>query len=118
MPCFPMASTAQGREAARTGNNPEQDIQHLAYKAISAHMSQKVMVIDNADKLVFISNEAKEFLTFKNHHPSLVVYELVPQPLRAELKAQLFKVRRNRQSSESSSITNLRICISPQAFPI
>ena len=77
------------------------DVEQLAYKSIANNLAQKVMVVDARDQLVFISDPAKDFLSFKSHQPSLVIYDLVPQPLRAELKAQLFKVRRNQEKSQS-----------------
>ncbi|MCG8494852.1 MAG: EAL domain-containing protein [Enterobacterales bacterium] len=100
----------------------ELDLEQLAYKSIAYNLVQRVMVVDNQDQLVFISDAAKEFLSFKSHQPSLVIYDLVPQPIRAELKAQLFKVRRNRQLSNSGfhkvKLEGREVLIQFQVFPL
>jgi two-component system CheB/CheR fusion protein len=123
LPFMPFTSTlATQNKAVVIEESPELDVERLAYKAIAHQLARVMVVVDNQDDVVYVSDAARSYLRFKTHHPSLTIHELVPQPLRAELKAQLFKARRNREPSLSgfhSVVFNDReTMVQLQVFPL
>lgn len=102
LPFMHVVSTISSREKAETkAATGEQDVEQLAARSVAQFLAPRVMVVDHCDQLIYTSPLAKDLLSFKSHHPSLLIHELMPQPLRAELKAQLFKVRRSCQPGNS-----------------
>lgn len=123
LPFMPFASTLPSpNKLVVSEEAPELDLERLAFKAVARQLAKVMVVVDNRDEVVYVSDEARSFLRFKTHRPSLTVHDLVPQPLRAELKAQLFKARRNREPSVSGfhsvSLNDEESMVQLQVFPL
>lgn len=87
----------------KPSQKPERDLEPLVNKAVAQSIASAMIVVNASDSVIYVSELARNILRFTTNNPSLTVYDLIPAPIRAELKAQLYKVRRDRTPSTSGT---------------
>ncbi len=72
----------------------EVELENIIFKELSKHFSPASAIIDEHNKIHYITDDAKDFLQFRGGDTDLLIFSLINSALQAELKALLYKMRR------------------------
>ncbi len=75
----------------------EDELEHIIFKELSKHFAPASAIIDEHNKIHYITDDAKDYLQFRGGDTDLLIFSLINSALQAELKALLYKMRRLNQ---------------------
>ncbi|MCW8928674.1 MAG: EAL domain-containing protein [Gammaproteobacteria bacterium] len=81
----------------------EGELENIIFRELSKHFSPASAIIDDHNKIHYITDDAKDFLQFRGGDTDLLIFSLINSALQAELKALLYKMRRLNMQIEGNT---------------